>query len=388
MAENYKGETGERGGAGEGLSRYEYKDYVVYAPPKSSEGLPIRISEYTPEELADIFKNETHGPFAVLDQRMKAGGMEEIGGEAPYAWNSFDNGIEVVEGRREVLFKHRLGIVAGVTGIGGENSKYTENEDGIVVYGDGERLVVAVVDGAGGTARGREAAEIFCRKLPEYCRGVIGDKESVGKILSLLAEDIDKGTSKEGICAATLIILEELNDPQGKRVISIVGHVGDTGAIGARWPGGKEALTFGTKNQNVAQEEVDKGKIEAPEYFNHHEVNVLTNYLGDNFQLERAQLECFSADPQMAWLLYSDGVGDVVSQSEIEWILRNSQSRRDTPFAAVSDTYTTALARNNSELPFEIWLPPHGTIILGQRSSGAGDNITAVSILPPSWASL
>lgn len=79
-----------------------------------------------------------------------------------------------------------------------------ENEDRVAVFEQGTRLVAVVVDGAGGTGGGREAAEFVVERVRKYAETLI-DAASVVALLHTIDSELLRSTADE--CAVVVLFI-------------------------------------------------------------------------------------------------------------------------------------------------------------------------------------
>ena len=176
----------------------------------------------------------------------------------------------------------------------------------------GRLLVLA--DGMGGLAYGGQASQIAVKSICEvYYKGSDGD----------LAEDL-----VDAVKTANLRIFEESqnlpgNQPMGSTVTTmaivedhaVVVQVGDSRAYRITKEKGIEQITH---DHTLVQELADRGEIEPDSLHYLLNRNVLTRGLGLQQDVDVDVFELKELTPGETYLLCSDGLYDVITNSEIE----------------------------------------------------------------------
>jgi serine/threonine protein phosphatase PrpC len=225
------------------------------------------------------------------------------------------------------------------------------NEDSALING----VLIAVADGMGGHAGGEVASKVAITTLAQ--------------ILPLLNNDEMDPESLEDFLQSALLDVDdeikftaEANDRlsgMGTTLTAValyrnkayVLHTGDSRAYRLR---GKEFAQI-TKDHSVVQELIDAGTITEEEAAVHPQRSVLTNVLMGLGNITPVLVE-YEAKPGDKFLLCSDGLSNVVSNSEI-----HEYMKRETAIADLT------------ALTYERGAPDNVTIVIAE----VGDNETA-----------
>jgi protein phosphatase len=213
--------------------------------------------------------------------------------------------------------------IVRLTDIG---QKREDNED--TIASDAEIGLVVLADGMGGYKAGKVASEIavltIVANLKEMMQGFQPgqlDRESgmqaeaqlLRKAVAEANEAIYNVSCSQRQCAgmaATLVTALFTND----RVL--VGHVGDSRMYRLR----ANSLTQLTEDHSLLQEQVRSGLITAEQAMQSKNKNLVTRGLGITPEVE-LELHEYEVAPDDLYLLCSDGLTDLVANSDIQLTL-------------------------------------------------------------------
>ena len=197
----------------------------------------------------------------------------------------------------------KIGRAAWLTDTG---RRRLRNEDAYVI----EPPLFAIADGMGGARAGEVAAEIAATALRE-ARGAVIDEESLEAIIVDANRRVwersiaDPATAGMGTTMTVAFV-----DSGTERVV--LGHVGDSRAYRLR---GSE-LEQVTTDHSLVAELVESGVLTPEEAERHPQRSAITRAVGTDRAI---QVDVFSvaAEPGDLFLLCSDGLTDMLSESEI-----------------------------------------------------------------------
>jgi serine/threonine protein phosphatase PrpC len=197
----------------------------------------------------------------------------------------------------------KIGRAAWLTDTG---RRRLRNEDAYVI----EPPLFAIADGMGGARAGEVAAEIAATALRE-ARGDVIDEESLEAIIVDANRRVwersiaDPATAGMGTTMTVAFV-----DSGTERVV--LGHVGDSRAYRLR---GSE-LEQVTTDHSLVAELVESGVLTPEEAERHPQRSAITRAVGTDRAI---QVDVFSvaAEPGDLFLLCSDGLTDMLSESEI-----------------------------------------------------------------------
>jgi serine/threonine protein phosphatase PrpC len=279
-------------------------------------------------------------------------------------WTSVEYGVENSEFNvNSVIAKVHL-----KTDFGGENSKYTSNEDSAFIIAlNGDRndngyLAVGVLDGAGGSKNefgekvgGKMASRIGSAAFAQKFRDCTDIKEAFSyadqKICRL----------GEGSYATCLILTVE---QEGKNKLAKICYAGDCKATTIR---NKRILKKGTtKMQNRA---LEIAKSEKEYYQNLHLSHIITNQIGLYEGVYKLESVEFNAKSRDVVVMASDGFWDIVSEYEVQEMAKQySDSAK-----LQKELFELAYKRNNLKNKFEIKTGDNESVTVERKR---GDNIT------------
>jgi len=222
--------------------------YLTWRLARSSQELDVNTVETEGEQLATL-------------KPVKTKKLKDLKSSTPLSWS-----------------------VDGATRTG---KVRTENQDAFIIWRESVSSVfMAVFDGAGGVAGGREAAQTAAK----VCETVI--KESAGSALSPLAR-LEQAIAKarqlfreKELTGITTAILTLVVDD-----ILYYATLGD-GALAAIWPDGMV------------------GHIQTPHHVLGQPSNIITAFIGRDCEV-RPRTGCLTLDPDTTIMLMSDGISDL-----------------------------------------------------------------------------
>lgn len=234
----------------------------------------------------------------------------------------------------------------------------TGNEDSALING----VLIAVADGMGGHAGGEVASKVAITTLAQtlpFLNNDEMDPESLEDFLLSALLDVDNEIAETqaendrlaGMGTTLTAIALYRNQ-------AYVLHAGDSRAYRLR---GKE-LTQLTKDHSVVQELIDSGAISESEAASHPQRSVLTNVFMGQGNITPLLIS-YEAKPGDKFLLCSDGLNNVVSNSEIQEALKNSNQ--------------SEILGNLITLTYERGAPDNVTIVVAE----IGDGDTATEFL-------
>jgi len=219
--------------------------------------------------------------------------------------------------------------------------KRANNEDAFLVRPD--MSLFAVADGMGGAAAGEVASQIFMDTALEVFSAHSNPSE---KEMSQWVQEVFRQANErilqyamenphhQGLgCTAELITFFDQ--------IYVLGHVGDSRVYLLR----NKLLKQLTRDHSFLQEQIDQGLL-TPEEAKHHSMrHVILRAVGidDTLALDLLRGKVFSGD---LFLLCSDGLTDMVQDSEIQNILLSSL-RLDQKGEALIDIAKSAGGKDN-----------------------------------------
>lgn len=197
----------------------------------------------------------------------------------------------------------------------------THNEDSVTIVKNlsGEYLMV-VADGMGGHKAGEVASSIVVNGLSDKFKKLesIGEKQEavnwIRENVSELNDAIFKYTDefKESKGMGTTLVLSIVT-----KEYVLFGNVGDSSGFVMK----KENLYKVTKDHTLVNLLVETGELTAEEAENHPRKNVLMRALGANNPVD---VDIFDVDTSCdGILLYSDGLTNMLSVSQIEKVLNS-----------------------------------------------------------------
>jgi protein phosphatase len=198
------------------------------------------------------------------------------------------------------------------------------NEDTFVI--NSEAVYCLVADGMGGAAAGETASRIFAQTAEEVfappCRAdesaaMSSVQETFQRANELILSHVNRHPEHTGMgCTAELMAFS----PDG----FVIGHMGDSRTYLYR---DGELLQL-TKDHSLVQEQIDQGIISAEQARNHKMRNVILRAVGVRSSLELDTL-CGAVLANDLFLLCSDGLTDMVEDSEISKVLEQNNPLAD-----------------------------------------------------------
>ena len=190
------------------------------------------------------------------------------------------------------------------------------NEDSALING----VLIAVADGMGGHAGGEVASKVAITTLAQILPLLINDEmdqESLEDFLLNSILDVDHEIAETAAADDRLSGMgTTLTAIALYRQKAYVLHAGDSRAYRLR---GKEFIQL-TKDHSVVQELIDSGAVSEAEAASHPQRSVLTNVLMGEGNITPLLIQ-YDLKIGDKFLLCSDGLNNVVSNSEIHKIL-------------------------------------------------------------------
>lgn len=196
----------------------------------------------------------------------------------------------------------------------------TVNEDALL--SEGPKLF-AVADGMGGYAAGETASSEALKVLKNEIDNQIIDENNVKNILTMAIQKANEHvralaeTNEEYHDMGTTLVAVYLQSPSK----AYIANVGDSRLY--LWRDG--FLTQITKDHSYVAELLKNGEITENEAFQHPKRNIILRAIGAEAKLDADIFE-LNLTTQDKILLCSDGLTDMVEDTEIKQILENNQT--------------------------------------------------------------
>jgi PPM family protein phosphatase len=212
---------------------------------------------------------------------------------------------------------------SSVTNIG---LKRLDNQDSFGIYEIENGILAIVCDGLGGNKAGDIASQLSVNTVYEYFKSST-QNDYLERIKSAIKEANNSILLKASVSndfkgmATTIEVLFLLNNT------AYFGHVGDSRMYFLQ--NGK--LKQLTKDHSLVQKLIDDGFLTVSEAENHPNKNIIIRALGDNSEIE-IDLNKITLNSSDHWLFFlcTDGVTTVVKDNELEEILVNYDSIKET----------------------------------------------------------
>jgi protein phosphatase len=180
---------------------------------------------------------------------------------------------------------------------------------------DGETWLFAIADGLGGQPGGELAADIAMAVMEKFRPGSDDFEQQVTDLLLRANEEIIRqGEIQPDFCCmgstADVVLLRDYR--------AYWAHIGDSRLYHLR----DNTLNQVTRDQNLAGDLYDRGKISEEERAVHPGLGFLIQSLGED-DIEPAS-GSFALEPGDLLMLCSDGLHDLISRTTIEFILRTN----------------------------------------------------------------
>lgn len=179
-----------------------------------------------------------------------------------------------------------------------------------------------IADGMGGAAAGEVASQIFADTAKEVLCGFDGgaEKDAISMVQSTfnlankkILNHVQRNPCDQGMgCTAELLVFFNSG--------FVVGHVGDSRTYRLK----KNRLKQLTKDHSLVQDQLDKGLISQEEARQHAMRNVILRAVGVNDSITIDVIKGKKSKGDL-FLLCSDGLTDMVDDSDILGILRDSR---------------------------------------------------------------
>jgi len=184
--------------------------------------------------------------------------------------------------------------------------------------------LIAVADGMGGHAAGEVASNIAIRSLAALGEvlddGAIDDESREDLLINIcysIDQEIVDRTSQDLALSGMGTTLTALH--LSEATIELL-HIGDSRAY--RWSGKK--LSQLSIDHTVMQELIDQGRLTPEEVHDHPQRSLLTQALMGDSGIDPV-LVCLDAQTNEKFLLCSDGLTSVLSDHEVEQIIKKSE---------------------------------------------------------------
>lgn len=222
----------------------------------------------------------------------------------------------------------RTGRASALTDTG---RRRPQNEDTFVC----EPPLFAVADGVGGAQAGEIASRLAAAALEERPPEALGE-ETLAELLQAANERIYRHALEDPTAAGMGTVVTALLVDETAGTIS-VGHVGDSRAYRSR-AGQLEQLT---PDHSLVGELVRAGKLSTEEAEQHPHRSVITRAVGTEPTVE-VDTFTIAADPGDLFLICSDGLTDIVRDTEIAQLLAASGNDPDEAAGALVDAANRA----------------------------------------------
>ena len=219
-------------------------------------------------------------------------------------------------------------VGAGLTDIGRVRKK---NQDAFSIANEHQLWVVA--DGMGGHAGGEVAAQIAVETIPEYIKNQLQANSSdpipapdLEKMLlealewanTLIREKASLNSEIKGM-GTTVVAIAMTRTPEEHQ--AVIAHAGDSRAYVLR----DHTLSLLTKDHTLMEERLDLKLITPAQVKTHPLRHVVTRGLGIESQA-LPTVNTYSLKPSDVLLLCSDGLTKMLSDSEIETLMKREAS--------------------------------------------------------------
>jgi len=187
------------------------------------------------------------------------------------------------------------------------------NEDFVIADKDNKIFIVA--DGVGGSQAGEIASEYVATELHRFLSSYHIEshiQENLNTLLIQINKNLIRKSDEDPILVgmSTTLVFSILTQ-EG----FLVGNIGDSRCYLLR----NKHLSQITKDHSVVQQLLDSGTINEEEAFNHHLKHLITMAMGnETIKPDFFEFKFIEGD---ILILCSDGLSDLVSNSEIESIL-------------------------------------------------------------------
>lgn len=226
-------------------------------------------------------------------------------------------------------------IYFGKTDIG---KKRQGNQDNFGIYPLADNAVLCIVcDGMGGAAGGKEASALALDAFSQSIKEVCSPHSKDGEIdfssinIKLMLENAAEAANAKVFSAAkedkdldgmgtTLVALLVLDG--GKRAFSV--NVGDSRMYQIDKTGIKQL----THDHSYVQFLVDMGKLTPEEARNSTNRNIITRAIGTDTKTDAdiSSIDLSNAESGLSFLLCSDGLTNMVSDTEIESVIKKEKT--------------------------------------------------------------
>ena len=212
-------------------------------------------------------------------------------------------------------------IISGCTDIG---CRYEENQDCYRAGKLGENLFwLLICDGMGGLALGGKASRLAASFIGERLQKELVDLADVADISAYLTELIarcNKEVRKQGMLLAegsmgTTVVVAVVRGQD-----AVIAHCGDSRAYHLQ----KRQFRRVTRDHSVVQELLDAGRLTEEQAMHHPNKNIITSALGVDTDA-KIDIDTLRLQKGDILLLCSDGLSNMVSDGEMEQLLRDTE---------------------------------------------------------------
>ncbi len=206
----------------------------------------------------------------------------------------------------------------GITDIG---KKRAINEDNIVVFQNGHTILAGIFDGMGGMRKGKLASKIAAKSVMAAFRKFGTDKEFINLALNYANKRIYEFSAKNSIAGltGTTGVLAVINNNEIR-----FGNVGDSRLYIMHL----NKLRPKTNDHTLVAYRLKNGMITEKQARESRQKNILLKALGVKENVEVETYEKETLFPGDIVLLCSDGLYNMIEKSEIEKILKTSETVR------------------------------------------------------------
>lgn len=227
------------------------------------------------------------------------------------------NSFEAQANKEGLVETHLERTIAGrvdaATSPGGALSRYDYDEDGFTILSKDDELAVFVGDGAGGSGNGlfasKTAAETFLASM-----GNGADLMDTFEAIHDTVRDRQKEVARpmRGYLVGAAVHYTKSKEGALRKNVAACG---DSKVLTIRK--GKRYEPGSTVFQNLAQEMIRAGQMEARDYYNSQYSSIITTALGSDGVGMHLQMHACDHEPGDVTIIASDGLWDIVSEQEI-----------------------------------------------------------------------
>lgn len=222
--------------------------------------------------------------------------------------------------------RHRGGLVLNFYGATDKGLKREMNQDVFYTHKFNDNIGFAIVcDGMGGQSAGHVASDMVCNIVAEKLIDSDfenADEKQIGDYIVTAISEANiqvytKGNVEPGYkgMGTTVVLAVVVNDK------AYVANIGDSRVYLLQ----EKKLHQITKDHSLVQELFEQGKISEEQVTNHPNKNMITRAVGVNLTVEIDYLSV-SLGSDAKLLLCSDGLTNMVSDSDIEAVISNNNA--------------------------------------------------------------